>query len=1060
MTDTLKHNCSCGSECDTPRPAEPEGVNRRAFIQRAAMLAGGTGFLTGASSASAMTSELSKADAATLDAVRRQAYGAQDGEQPKYAPPVDRAYNGPHAGANLNRIAFPIGGIGAGMFCLEGTGAISHVSVRNRMEFFNEPSLYAAVCVTGEPNTARVLEGPIPDWKFFGRGNSGNGSPGTTYGFPRFREAAFLARFPFATIDLKDDALPLDVTITGWSPFTPGDADNSSLPVGALEYTFTNTSKDAVDAVFSFNTKNFMQAGGAQQHGIAEFPNGFQLWNDANPKDGGTFAVFVDTDDVVVDHCWFKGGWWDPLTLAWRNVSEAILMDNPPQEGSPPGASLFVPFSLAPGKSRTIRLMAAWYAGNTNLRVGNSPAKAAFRKSLSRGTAQGQQAVTGFLGERLVNSFDPDGDAAVGTLTSPDFRIADKYIHFLIAGGTKAKQVALELVVGDDTIRTASGADTEALAWQSWDVGDLKRKQARLRIADRSTGPWAHICVDHIVFSDTPIAELKEKDSNALKKRLGVTLFEDFETRLSADWNKESEAASDSDAPEFHRPWYVSQFENAGAVAAYWKKNYLSLRERSALFRDTFFDSTLPPEVIEAVAANLTILKSPTVLRQLDGRLWCWEGCSDTAGCCHGTCTHVWNYAQAIAHLFPELERSLRHTEYTEGISPDGQQAFRVNLPISPGATGWAVDASDGQLGGIMKMYREWRISGDTDWMRGYWPQMKLALDYMIAAWDPRETGLLEESHHNTYDINYFGPDGHCGSFYLGALTAFVRMGEALSENVDRYRALRDKGSARLERELFNGEYFYQQIMTEGLDEPPGKLDPNASGPGYRATIELLNEQGPKYQYGTGCLSDGILGFWMARVSGIEDDIVDSRKIQSNLKAIHKHNLKQDLSTHANPQRPTFAMGNDGGLLLCTWPRGGALAIPFVYSDEVWTGIEYQVASHLLLEGMVEEGLDIVRACRDRYDGVRRNPFNEYECGHWYARAMSSYGLLQGLTGARYDAVEKTLYIDSKVGDFRSFLSTNSGFGTVGLKNGKPFLDVKSGEITIERFIVAGEEMA
>ena len=114
-----------------------------------------------------------------------------------------------------------------------------------------------------------------------------------------------------------------------------------------------------------------------------------------------------------------------------------------------------------------------------------------------------------------------------------------------------------------------------------------------------------------------------------------------------------------------------------------------------------------------------------------------------------------------------------------------------------------------------------------------------------------------------------------------------------------------------------------------------------------------------------------------------------------------------------------------------------------------------------MLEGMVEEGLDIVRVCRVRYDGVIRNPFNEYECGHWYARAMSSYGLIQGLTGVRYDALEKTLYIDSQVGNnFRSFLSTGDGFGTVGLKNGKPFLDVKMGDIDIEKVIVAGKEAA
>ena len=178
--------------------------------------------------------------------------------------------------------------------------------------------------------------------------------------------------------------------------------------------------------------------------------------------------------------------------------------------------------------------------------------------------------------------------------------------------------------------------------------------------------------------------------------------------------------------------------------------------------------------------------------------------------------------------------------------------------------------------------------------------------------------------------------------------------------------------------------------------------------------------------------------------------------MSSHLKSIHRYNLKKDLSAHANPQRPAYACGNEGGLLICTWPKGGKLSLPFVYSDEVWTGIEYQVASHLMRMGMVNEGLDIVRACRDRYDGRIRNPFNEYECGHWYARAMSSYGLIQGLSGARYDAVEKILHLDPRVkGDFRSFLSTATGYGTVGVKNGKAFLEVRQGKIEVREILRA-----
>jgi uncharacterized protein (DUF608 family) len=504
--------------------------------------------------------------------------------------------------------------------------------------------------------------------------------------------------------------------------------------------------------------------------------------------------------------------------------------------------------------------------------------------------------------------------------------------------------------------------------------------------------------------------------------------------------------------PLTYIPWYATQFADIGQVADHWRANYADLRRRSEVFRDAFYDTTLPPEVIEAVAANLTILKSPTVLRQHDGRLWCWEGCGDSSGCCAGSCTHVWNYAQAVCHLFPTLERSLRQTEYHESLDPKGRQAFRANLPISEG--GGAFDASDGQLGGIMKVYREWRISGDGQWLADYWPLVKRSLDYTIQKYDPRHTGLLEEEHHNTYDINYFGPDGHCGSFYLGALSAAVKMGEAVGDNVPLYRELLERGKKRMESELYNGEYFIQIVMKEGLDGNFQPVDPRSQSAAYRQVAEIINRQGPKYQYGTGCLSDGVLGLWMAAVSGIDDDIIDREKVRSHLLSVHKYNLKHDLSTHANPQRPTYAMGDDGGLLLCSWPHGGKPLLPFVYSDEVWTGIEYQVASHLMLLGCTEQGLEIVRTCRRRHDGTRRNPFNEYECGHWYARAMSSYGLLQGLTGARYDAVTKTLFVDSRIGDFRSFLSTASGFGTVELRGGKVKLEVRSGEIPVAEVVV------
>ncbi|HNW59996.1 MAG TPA: GH116 family glycosyl hydrolase [bacterium] len=808
-------------------------------------------------------------------------------------------FNGVYRGEYLNRIAFPLGGIGAGMISLEGTGALSQVSVRNTAAVFNEPLLFAAISVKGVNSGARVLEGSVPKWKYYGRPNTARGGERTSYGLPRFRGVTFLARFPFARLELEDPHFPLQVSLTGWSPFIPGDADNSSLPVAALEYTFRNRSAAAVEAVFSFHSENFMREG-AGENAIAPCANGFILRQQAlvaGASNQGDMAFFTDQPATVVDHCWFRGGWWDPLTMAWKNVETTTIPQNPLITPDAPGASLYVPLKLEAGETRTIRLMAAWYVPNSDLRLGQDPA----------GT--------------------PQCEPASGCCASP-----------------------------------------------------------------------------------------------------------------------------------YYQPWYSGKFASVSEVAHYWNAHYSDLREKSGLFSDAFFTSSLPPEVLEAVAANLSILKSPTLLRQRDGNLWAWEGCNDNSGCCEGSCTHVWNYAQAIPHLFPALERSLRHTEFMVSQNQEGHQAFRSALPIRPKVHDFHA-AADGQLGGIMKVYREWRISGDTSWMTNLFPRVEASLDYCIATWDPRRRGILEEPHHNTYDIEFWGPDGMCTSFYLGALQAISIMGDTLHQDVSPYKRLFESGKLFMQDSLYDGEYFYQKIRWHGLNAPdPVTLARGAWNANYSEEARLLLEkEGPKYQYGRGCLSDGVLGFWLARVCGMADPLA-APLIKSHLDAVYTYNLKHDLSGHVNPQRPTYALGDEGGLLLCSWPKGGKLSLPFVYSNEVWTGIEYQVASHLMLMGEVEKGLDIVRTCRQRYDGRVRNPFDEYECGHWYARALSSYGLLQGLTGVRFDAVDQTLYMDSRIGDFTCFLATDTGFGQVGLKAGRPFVHMVSGVLNVKRVMVAGIE--
>ena len=825
-----------------------------------------------------------------------------------------RSFCGVYRGSMLEQIAFPMGGMGAGMICLEGTGALSKFSLRHTPDLERDRRVFAAVAIRGRQGAPRVLEGRLPIWKLRPQ------FPGPDDGFnirglPRFREATFEARFPFATVRLEDNEIPLEVSLTGWSPFSPGDADNASLPVAGLEYHFVNHGTTPVEAVFSFNAENFMgrpseylpsDEDRKRLDRVRSTKNGFILYGAGTeqcPWDEGYCAAWVDQPNAIVSHAWPL----DSLDVLWREFASEIYRARDPVEDSPAaGASVFVPFRLSAGQTKTVGVRLAWYVAKSNL-------------------------------------FQPEKGLKNGK-TVPYPRPAESY-----------------------------------------------------------------------------------------------------------------------------KAWYTARFSGIADVIEYWDSHYTRLQQVAQLFSQTLHDSTLPPEVIEAVAANLSILKSTTVLRQTDGRLWGWEGSvmeakdDDRTGV-SGTTTHVWNYAQAVAHLFPALERGLRETEFSSNQNEAGLQYCRTPLPIRPVEPGHTVpdgSAADGQLGGIIKVYREWRVSGDTQWLRNLWPRVRTSLDYCIRTWDPKHRGWIEEPHLTTYDMDFWGADSLCTSLYLGALKAATLMGEALADSIDPYSQLLSKGVARMQAVLFNGEYFCQNCDWKNLQTSfPQRDDPWAVAyTEFQQWRNLGGWEGPPGQYGSGCLSDGIMGDWLCTMSGI-GGVLNRRMVESHLMSVQRHNFKADLTDHANFLRAAFACGPEAGLILCSWPKGGRPTMPMAYSDEVWTGVEYQVASHLIIFGHIEAGVEMVRAVRRRYDGRIRNPFAEVEAGHWYARAMSSYGLLQAFSGARFDAVERVLYLRPALkGDFRSFFSTETGFGTVGVQRGRPFVEVVSGYIPFERIEYTSAEL-
>ena len=460
---------------------------------------------------------------------------------------------------------------------------------------------------------------------------------------------------------------------------------------------------------------------------------------------------------------------------------------------------------------------------------------------------------------------------------------------------------------------------------------------------------------------------------------------------------------------------YASRYQNAWEVAQYFVETREHLEQTSRKFSNALYSSTIPGYVLEAVASNITVLRSNTCFWVKDGTFFGYEGCFDDAGCCSGNCTHVWNYAQTLAYLFPSLERSMRETEFLIETDTEGMMSFRA-FKAFPGTMSWdAVEAaSDGQCGSIMQLYREWKLSGETEWMTGLWPGAKRALEYACTVWDQDRDGVTESKQHNTYDISFYGPNPLSGILFLGALKTGSMLAEAAGDPdaAEKYQTLYKKGRVKLDKTLWNGEYYIQKLD-----------DVNAY----------------KYQHGEGCLSDQLLGHINAQLMGLEY-MLPPEHVKQAIHNVYRYNFKTDFKDHDNTQR-TYILNDEMGLLTCTWPKGGRPDYPFVYSHEVWTGIEYHVASQLIWENHIDEGLTIVKAIRERQNGVKRSPWNEVECGHHYARSMASWGVLLALSGFKYDMTLGELSFDPRINknDFVTFWSTGTAWGVYrqSKKNGK-----------------------
>ncbi|MGQ9769359.1 MAG: GH116 family glycosyl hydrolase [Thermogutta sp.] len=863
-----------------------------------------------------------------------------------------------YSGEDLKNIGMPVGGICAGQLYLAGDGRLVHWDIFNRHNF----SGYGA---------ANYQNMPKPDYPVqqgFAIGVEANGQvqrrPLDQNGFPHVR---FCGEYPIGYVDYQDPEFPVKVRLEAYSPFIPLNEEDSALPTTILDFFIENPGAKAKTVVLAGWLEN---------------------------------AVACHTG---------RSFWGERITrLVASPASIGILHQ---AEELPPPSGLRPPKVLADFEGPDY---GDWTVEGE-----------AFGQVPAKGTLPNQQEVSGFLGKGLVNTY-LGGDRPHGRLISPPFVIDRDYLSFLIGGGSHQGKTCINLLLEGQVVRTATGANNERLQWHNWDVRELAGKTAQIEIVDDESGGWGHINIDQIELRDTPrpvpegpLEKQPDYGQMALQFFLPRAAEDGFECTVLAttECDPTSDLAGLLDqlspidqvvsftrrplhqqltgavgcrvkipgkktvrltfAVLWHFPnrpergnYYAVRFPALANLRQYLEDNLPRLREQTHLWHDTWYSTTLPHWLLDRLFSTVANLATGTCQWWANGRFWAWEG----VGCCYGTCAHVWNYEHALARLFPRLERSVREMQDFNPEAGFDEQTGAVRFR----GEGWKLWAGDSQGGTILKAYREHQCSADDGFLHRNWPRIKKALEFLFDQ-DGDLNGLIEGEQHNTYDINFFGPNTMVGSLYLAACRAGEEMAKELGDNefAARCRKVFEAGREATMKTLFNGEYFIQKVDLR---------------------------QHPKHQYADGCLSDQLFGQGWAHQVGI-GYIYPPEAVKSALKAIWVYNWAPDVGpqNEAHPPQRWFARPGQAGLFTCTWPKSKHLGPDSVlYRDEVWTGIEYQVAGHMVWEGLIQEALAICRGIHERYHPRSHNPWNEVECGDHYARALASYGVFLALCGFEY----------------------------------------------------------
>lgn len=475
------------------------------------------------------------------------------------------------------------------------------------------------------------------------------------------------------------------------------------------------------------------------------------------------------------------------------------------------------------------------------------------------------------------------------------------------------------------------------------------------------------------------------------------------------------------------RRYYSRRFSDSTAVIAYVAQHRDRLSALTRSWTRTWYDSSLPYWFLDRTFLNVSVLATQTCHRFDDGRFYGWEGVDS----CPGTCQHVWMYAQAVAHVFPSLERDTRErVDFGIAYHADGSLDYRAEgsshgeqVALAPvHSPGEAIIAADGMSGTIIRVYREHKMSPNAEFLKRLWPKVRKSIAFMMTM-DKDEDGLLEGPQYNTLDSTWFGRIPSISSLFLGALA----VGEAMATE------MRDDDFARLcERRLQAGRDSFVAKLFNGLyfEHEPDPTQPDS--------ISLDD----------GCYIDQLLGQSFGHQVGYAR-IVPAAECRSALQSIWKFNLAPDVGAYREGFKRVrggrwYAMPGEPGIIMCTWPLEnpqresithvdmGLGVSAEAYLNECMNGFEYQVAAHMIGEGLVDEGLAVTRVIDERYSATKRNPWNEVECGDHYSRSMASFGVFITACGIDYHGPKQTIGFDPKIApeDFRCAALLAEGWGT------------------------------